>query len=61
MKDITVAEVYQFVLLIAILIMQAAYFWVNKEFENTMTGALIGLAVGIAGKNIGIDKEIKKN
>lgn len=59
MKKITVAETYQFVLLISLLVMQAAYFYVNKEFEKTINGALIGLAVGIAGKNIGIDKEIK--
>jgi len=60
MKNITTAEIYQFVLLVALLIMQAAYFAVNKEFEKTINGALIGLAVGIAGKNIGIDKEVKE-
>ena len=53
MKDYKVKHkiIYQYVVLGAMLALQAAYFYVNKELQGELLGALIGVVVGIGIQN----------
>jgi len=57
MKKLTTAEVYQFVVLAIIVIFGLVDFYVNKQINEIILGALLLLTVGITGDTIGINKD----
>ena len=57
MKKLTIAQVYQFVVLAIIVVFGIVDFYINKQINETILGALLLLAVGITGESIGIKKD----
>ena len=46
-NKLDVFAVYQVVVLISIILLNSFYFYFHKELNETLTGCLIGLAIGI--------------
>ena len=57
MKKLTIAQVYQFVVLAIIVMFGLIDFYINKQINETILGALLLLTVGITGESIGIKKD----
>ena len=57
MKKLTIAQVYQFVVLAIIVIFGLIDFYINKQINEMILGALLLLTVGITGDTIGIKKD----
>ena len=57
MKKLTIAQVYQFVVLAIIVIFGLVDFYINKQINEIILGALLLLTVGITGESIGINKD----
>ena len=57
MKKLTIAQVYQFVVLAIIVVFGMVDFYINKQINEMILGALLLLTVGITGESIGIKKD----
>ena len=57
MKKLTIAQVYQFVVLAIIVIFGLIDFYINKQINEMILGAMLLLTVGITGDTIGIKKD----
>ena len=57
MKKLTIAQVYQFVVLAIIVIFGLIDFYINKQINEIILGAMLLLTVGITGDTIGINKD----
>ena len=57
MKKLTIAQVYQFVVLAIIVVFGLIDFYINKQINEIILGALLLLTVGITGDTIGINKD----
>ena len=57
MKKLTIAQVYQFVVLAIIVVFGLIDFYINKQINEIILGALLLLTVGITGESIGIKKD----
>jgi hypothetical protein len=57
MKKLTIAQVYQFVVLAIIVVFGLIDFYINKQINEMILGALLLLTVGITGDTIGIKKD----
>jgi len=57
MKKLTIAQVYQFVVLAIIVIFGLIDFYINKQINEMILGAMLLLTVGITGESIGIKKD----
>jgi hypothetical protein len=57
MKKLTIAQVYQFVVLAIIVVFGLIDFYINKQINEMILGALLLLTVGITGESIGIKKD----
>jgi hypothetical protein len=57
MSKLTIAQVYQFVVLAIIVVFGLIDFYINKQINEIILGALLLLTVGITGESIGIKKD----
>ena len=57
MKKLTIAQVYQFVVLAIIVVFGLIDFYINKQINEMILGAMLLLTVGITGDTIGIKKD----
>jgi hypothetical protein len=57
MKKLTIAQVYQFVVLAIIVVFGLIDFYINKQINEMILGAMLLLTVGITGESIGIKKD----
>ena len=57
MKKLTIAQVYQFVVLTIIVVFGLIDFYINKQINEMILGAMLLLTVGITGESIGIKKD----
>jgi hypothetical protein len=56
-EKLTIAQIYQFIVLFILVSFAILELGFGVSINQTILGALIGLAVGITGDTIGIDKK----